>query len=123
MTRRRRYASAAAAIIVCFACRPHDLTDRDLLDYTHTTYDAAAMQNRRVRLGIHKGQAVLVDFVCVGVCPDYTRRIIHYDLKAGPECTAAGGVIDPIPVRVGVGYVARPFCVPKVLEDMGESYK
>jgi hypothetical protein len=122
-TRRRSGWLAAATIVGSLACGTRDLSDRDLVEYMKTTYDAAAMQNRRVRLGMHNGRAVLVDFLCVGVCPDYTRRVIHYDLSAGPECTAAGGVVDPVFVRVGTGSVGRPFCVPKVLEGKGDSYK
>jgi len=93
------------------------LTDADLQAYAAKPFDHAAMMFKHVALGRHHGTPVVVDFPCGDVCPNYTVRIIHYDLAPGPACAAAGGVEQAIMVPRGIAVSSETFCVPRVLGD------
>ncbi len=73
------------------------------------------MMFKQERLGRHHGVAVVADFPCGDVCPDYTTRIIHYDVAPGPACAKAGGVEEIKMIPRGIAVMRQPFCVPKVL--------
>ncbi|MEA3065317.1 MAG: hypothetical protein QOJ27_1769 [Sphingomonadales bacterium] len=90
------------------------LTDRDLLRYAAAPFDHRAMMFRHVILGRHNGAVVVADHPCGDVCPQYTRRIVHYDL-APERCARAGGVVVEELVPAGIAVRRRPYCEPKVL--------
>jgi hypothetical protein len=109
---------ASAALLpfanaVCAA--PRVLTDADLVAYAAASYDHRAMMGKHIILGLHRGVAVVAEFPCSDVCPDYTTRIIHYDLAPGAACEAAGGVTQSRGVPMGIAVMKRDFCVPKPL--------
>jgi hypothetical protein len=58
---------------------------------------------------------VVVDYPCADVCPDYTVRIIHYDVAPGHDCDQIGGktVVRAVPFAIAAR--VEPFCVPAVL--------
>lgn len=90
------------------------LTDNDLLRLAAAPFDRRAMMFERVVLGRHRGFPVVADHPCGDVCPQYTRRIIHYDLT--PErCPAARGVVVVEVVPVSIAVQRKPFCKPAVL--------
>jgi hypothetical protein len=91
------------------------LSDADLVAYAAKPYDKAAMMLKQVRLGVNHGLVVLVDFPCSDICPNYTTRIIHYELGPGPQCVAAGGANETRAVPFSIAVVEKQFCVPKVL--------
>lgn len=91
------------------------LTDADLTRYAAASFDKRAMMFKQERLGRHHGVAVVADFPCGDVCPDYTTRIIHYDVAPGPACAKAGGVEEIKMIPRGIAVMRQPFCVPKVL--------
>jgi hypothetical protein len=91
------------------------LSDADLVAYAARPYDKAAMMERQVRLGLHQGLVVLVDFPCSDICPAYTTQIIHYELGPGPPCEAAGGVTQTREVPYSIAVIEKQFCVPSVL--------
>jgi hypothetical protein len=68
-------------------------------------------------LGVRQGVRVVADFPCGDICPDYTTRIIHYEVEPGPGCDAAGGVVVSYPVPRSIAVIRQPFCIPKVLAD------
>jgi len=105
------------------ACGPRALSDSDLLKYAASPYDKRSMEGKHIVLGVHGGTKVVVDFPCSDLCPQYTTRIIHYDLEPGPECSARGGVEQRIDVPVGIGRFPVPFCLPKVLAENQTLYK
>ena len=47
------------------------------------------MMEKRITLGLHHGVPVVVEFPCSDICPQYTTRIVHYDLAPGAACAAA----------------------------------
>jgi hypothetical protein len=105
----------AALIATPAAAQLPQLSDADLTAYAAKTYDKAAMMEQHVTLGVHNGVAVVADFPCSDVCPDYTTRIIHYAIGPGPACTAAGGVSVVRMVPYSIAEVEKEFCVPKVV--------
>lgn len=94
------------------------LTDNDLLRLAAAPFDRRAMMFRRLVLGRHRGFAVVADHPCGDVCPQYTRRIIHYDL-APERCAAAGGVVVEELVPMSIAVRRKPFCKPAVLARGG----
>jgi hypothetical protein len=106
----------AAASTARSAQAPRALTDADLVAYAAKPYDKAAMMFHHVPLGLHHGALVVADFPCGDLCPDYTRRIIHYDLAPGPACAKAGGVVEMRGVPAGIAMTETAFCVPAVLK-------
>lgn len=69
-----------------------------------SSFDERAMEGKHVRLGRHMGNAVVADFPCADLCPQYTVRIIHYDVEPGAACTAR----------------PTPYCLPRVLAERVE---
>ncbi|HEX8225342.1 MAG TPA: hypothetical protein VF605_16125 [Allosphingosinicella sp.] len=90
------------------------LTDNDLLRHAAAPFDKRAMMFKRVVLGRHRGHAVVAIHPCGDVCPQYTRRIVHYDL-APERCAAAGGVVVEELVPVAIAVRRQPYCKPAVL--------
>jgi hypothetical protein len=109
----------AAIPCLAAAAEADTISDQQLVGYAHTPFDRAAKMLKRDVLGVHHGVRVVADFPCSDVCPDYTVRVIHYDVAPGPECAAIGGaeVVRRVPVSIAV--VEKTFCVPKILADSG----
>src|SRR5262249_33956082 len=100
------------------------ITDSALLSYASTPYDKYLfLLKRRVLLGLLNGTPVVVDFICSDVCPDYTVRVIHFELGKDQDCAAAGGIEKTIRVPVSIAKMDRVFCFPKVLVDNWETYQ
>jgi hypothetical protein len=95
--------------------RPRQLSDADLIAYAARPFDRQAMMEQHIVVGLHHGVPVVADFPCSDVCPNYTTRIIHYDLAPGPACTAAGGVIQVRRVPYSIAMIEKDFCVPRPL--------
>jgi hypothetical protein len=91
------------------------LTDAALVAYAAAPFDKAAMMERRVELGRHRGVPVVAEFPCSDICPAYTVRIIHYAVPPGAPCDAAGGVTETRQVPFSIATREEAFCVPKVL--------
>ncbi|HWU94562.1 MAG TPA: hypothetical protein VN029_03120 [Sphingomonas sp.] len=68
----------------------------------------------RLAIGLHRGVPVVASYVCSDLCPDYTKRIIRYNLRAGPACEAAGGVSKSLTVPMGIGVGQALYCLPAV---------
>jgi hypothetical protein len=65
-------------------------------------------------LGSHRGVPVIVSYTCSDVCPDYTKRIVRYNLPPDEECTRVGGISRNIVVPSGIGTGLRRYCIPAV---------
>jgi hypothetical protein len=89
------------------------LDDAKLIDFIRRPFDPMSDETRWPRaLGTHDGVAVVVSYTCSDVCPDYTKRIVHYDLAPGEECARAGGISKNIVVPSGIGTGLRRYCIP-----------
>ncbi|PWK83508.1 hypothetical protein [Fulvimonas soli] len=118
----RSSALAALALVLAAGCatRAADagaLDDAALRAYAARPWDKAKLMNTTVRLGTHHGVPVVAEFPCSDVCPQYTVRIIHYELPAGADCRSAGGVEQAVGVPVAIAMMTRTFCFPKVLVE------
>ncbi|MGN6149732.1 MAG: hypothetical protein ACTHPD_14425 [Rhizomicrobium sp.] len=106
-----------ALIAGCAGASADTLTDTALSVRANAIiHTAAAIEPDRV-LGTHRGTNVVVTTRCGDVCPAYTVRVVHYDLKPGVTCTAAGGEVAKVIMPVGIGVVPQEFCIPAVLYE------
>jgi hypothetical protein len=94
---------------------PAILTDAGLVAYAARPFDKAAMMERRIELGRHRGVPVVAEFPCSDICPAYTVRIIHYAVAPGAPCDAAGGVTETRSVPFSIATREEAFCIPKPL--------
>ena len=70
----------------------------------------------RRTLGMHHGAPVVVSYTCSDLCPNYTRRIVRYNVLAGPDCDRIGGISKDIVVPKGIGAGPRRYCIPAVTD-------
>jgi hypothetical protein len=112
-----RAAAATAFLLTSGMAQPAPgpLTDRAIAAYAARPYDKARMMGRREVLGVHNGVRVIVEFPCGDICPDYTTRVIHYEVAPGPACVRARGVVRHAIIARGPAASRQPFCVPRVL--------
>lgn len=108
----------AASPAVGPGVRPRPIGNRAILRYARSRFDRSAMAFRHVVIGTQHGVPVVADFPCSDMCPQETRRIIHYAVDPGPRCAAIGGVTRQILVPMGIAVARRPYCVPRVIADL-----
>ena len=118
----KRIGAVAAAALVLAACAsqaatPDTLDDAALLAYAHKPWDKATLMHTTVPLGRYRGVPVVAEFPCGDVCPQYTRRIIHFELPAGASCDSVGGVARQVLMPMAITVRPKTFCFPKVLVD------
>jgi len=93
------------------------IEDGFLIDFVRQDFDPTSERTQWPRtLGLHHGVPVIVSYTCSDLCPDYTKRIVRYNLLAGEECAQAGGVSKDIVVPRGIGVGLRRYCIPAVTE-------
>ena len=112
---------ALPAIPVLAACADTMLTlsDSELLAYARSSFGNSP-DSGGVIVGRYQGTVVVAGYACSDVCPDYTVRIIHYDVSANrEECTRVGGIVRTELVPIMMGNMPVPFCEPKILAELG----
>jgi hypothetical protein len=97
------------------------VSDAELLEYASQPYDKGGMMWKRVVLGINRGAQVVATFPCSDLCPNYTVRVIHYEIPLS-RCSEIGGVEKNIRVPQGIAMHDQPFCVPRVLVENWDRY-
>lgn len=108
--------SVAAPELISSADRFAPIGDAALVALAKTPFDPKSDRRKWVlAVGLHRGVQVVASYVCSDVCPDYTKRIIRYNLRAGPDCEAAGGVSKALAVPMGIGVGQRLYCLPAVI--------
>ena len=99
------------------AADPTPIDDATLVAFVREPFDPMGKRSAWPRtLGMHRGAPVVVSYVCSDVCPRYTRRIVRYNLLAGPDCERAGGISKDIRVPKGIGAGYRRYCIPAATE-------
>ncbi|WP_049623893.1 hypothetical protein [Frateuria defendens] len=115
-----------AAVLLAAACAARAATpvlgDVALRAYAERPWDKAALMGSTVRLGTHHGVPVVAEYPCADVCPQYTVRIIHYELPPGLGCADAGGVERSVGVPVAIAVLPKTFCFPRVLVEADLHY-
>jgi hypothetical protein len=119
-----RLISVVVALVATTACLGEQgaMSEASLLEYASTPYKKGAHGADHQVLGELNDVDVVVDFICSDVCPDYTVRIIHFDVEPGPKCDEIGGVEQSVVVPVAIAAMPKLFCFPKVLTDNWEAY-
>ena len=118
---------AATAVLYAIGCNgpfpPRgEISDEQLLRWATTRYDKRAFMNTHITLGTHRGQALVVDFPCSDVCPDYTARVVHYILPPGKTCAEVGGVVKAFKVPAGPASHLEEFCFPSAIAQAWARY-
>jgi len=89
------------------------LSEETLLAYASAPFDR--VDKHIFHLGQLNGAPVIAEFICSDVCPDYTVRVIRYELKKNQTCSEVGGVEKALRIPVGIGATDKTFCFPRVL--------
>ena len=93
------------------------IDDAALIDFVREPFDPTSDETSWPRtLGRHNHVPVIVSYTCSDVCPDYTKRIVRYNLTPGEECTRVGGISKDIVVPSGIGTALRRYCIPAVTD-------
>lgn len=95
-----------------------ELTDADLLKMAAQPFDKGRVMNMSYSVGRHHGMPVRVDFPCGDICPDYTAKIIRYDVEPG-ACPRDYGEVLTVGVPGGAALLLHNFCFPRVLRVVG----
>lgn len=111
-----------ALMLVFLAGCGRRLTDRDVLNYASSGYDKSLYDQSPEILGSLRGFDVVVEYKCSDICPDYTVRVIRFELPDGKTCDEAGGRykyfdLPPFSAQPKGGY-----CIPAVLLDNWGQY-
>jgi len=102
------------AIISSLANAMDELSASDILSLALNPYDKREKMNTEEIIGTHEGKEVKVIYPCGDICPDYTKRVIHYIIEI-ENCNKSNGVIKEIKVTRGRASNYESFCVPKVI--------
>lgn len=91
------------------------LTAATLQAWADQPWDKAALMHTTVEVGYYQGVAVVAEHPCSDVCPQYTIRVIHYQLPPGASCASVGGVEGKVLVPIAITVLPKTFCVPEPL--------
>jgi hypothetical protein len=111
----------SAAAYTAETIRP--ISEDQLLSYATDSYDKNHIEKQHDLLGQLNGTNVVVDYICSDLCPFYTVRVIHYELRKEQNCASAGGVEKALRIPVSIATTDKVFCFPKVLTDNWEKYQ
>ncbi|MEO6968814.1 MAG: hypothetical protein ABI132_10245 [Rhodanobacteraceae bacterium] len=100
-----------------------ELDNQKILNFVTTPYSATQIPGRRLFLGMHHGARVVADFICSDVCPNYTVRVIHYDLKQDESCSAVSGIERKALIPFSITATYKAYCFPKVITDNWQAYQ
>ena len=118
--------TALSAFLICNCAHgsstEKSLTNRDIVDYAALPYDKNKITAKHLLLGTHSDSDVVVDFICSDICPNYTVRVIHYNLRKDQKCSDVGGIEKQLLIPVAIAATLKTFCFPKALTENWESY-
>jgi predicted esterase len=118
-------ALATFVLLLALGCRrgalrdspDRELSDAELREIASAPFDAAEVMFHSFAVGRHHGHPVRIEFPCGDVCPDYTVRIVRYDVA--PEACPPEGEVVTLGVPGGIAIHMKDFCVPRVLSVKG----
>jgi hypothetical protein len=118
------FAAVAGMAIGASACAgtPAQMDAAALQAWAGKPWDKAALMNTTVELGRYRNVPVVAEFPCSDVCPQYTVRIIHYQLPPETSCASVGGVEKEVLVPIAITVRAKTFCIPEPLVASGAYY-
>ncbi|MEO7068626.1 MAG: hypothetical protein ABI114_17075 [Rhodanobacter sp.] len=104
------------------ASEPYSLTAATLQTWAEQPWDKATLMHTTVALGRYQGVPVVAEHPCSDVCPQYTIRVIHYQLPPEVTCASVGGVEQQVLVPIAITVLPKTFCIPKPLLASGRYY-
>ncbi len=118
------FAAVAGMAIGASACAgtPAQMDAAALQGWAGKPWDKAALMNSTVQVGRYRGVPVVAEHPCSDVCPQYTVRIIHYQLPPQVSCASVGGVEKEVLVPIAITVRPKTFCVPEPLVASGQYY-
>ena len=118
------FAAVAGMAIGATACAgtPAQMDAAALQAWAGQPWDKAALMNTTVALGRYRNVPVVAEFPCSDVCPQYTVRIIHYQLPPEASCASVGGVEKEVLVPIAITVRPKTFCIPQPLVASGQYY-
>lgn len=118
------FAAVAGMAIGATACAgtPAQMDAAALQAWASKPWDKAALMNTTVELGRYRNVPVVAEFPCSDVCPQYTVRIIHYQLPPEASCASVGGVEKEVLVPIAITVRPKTFCIPEPLVASGQYY-
>ena len=118
------FAAVAGMAIGATACAgtPAQMDAAALQAWAGQPWDKAALMNTTVELGRYRNVPVVAEFPCSDVCPQYTVRIIHYQLPPEASCASVGGVEKEVLVPIAITVRSKTFCIPEPLVASGQYY-
>jgi hypothetical protein len=118
------FAAVAGMAIGATACAgtPAQMDAAALQAWAGQPWDKAALMNTSVELGRYRNVPVVAEFPCSDVCPQYTVRIIHYQLQPEASCASVGGVEKEVLVPIAITVRPKTFCIPEPLVASGRYY-
>ena len=111
--------SALILIFAPLAIAEEALTNNRILKFAMEPYAKSAKMNTTEILGTHNKNILQVIYPCGDICPDYTKRIIHYKIEM-KNCKNIGGIIKKKRIVRGRASNIESFCVPVVIADNWE---
>ena len=91
-----------------------EISDEELLKYAESSFNKEKMMFKEMIIGKHNGVPIKVSFPCSDLCPNYTIRIIRYDVELD-KCEEIGGIRKAIYVPFGIAMMPKGFCFPKII--------
>ena len=127
MSRNSILVSAAFVALLNAGCavrasEPGQLDAAALQAQAARPWDKASLMHTTVVLGSYRGVPVVAEHPCSDVCPQYTVRIIHYQLPVDASCASVGGVEKQVLVPIAIAVRPKTFCVPEPLVASGAYY-
>ncbi|EIM02637.1 hypothetical protein RHOFW104T7_00490 [Rhodanobacter thiooxydans] len=114
---------AIAGMTACaHAGTPASMDAAALQAWAGRPWDKASVMHTTVEIGRYHGVPVVAEHPCADVCPQYTVRIIHYQLPPEASCASVGGVEKEVLVPIAITVMPKTFCVPKPLVASGLYY-
>ena len=116
----QQYLAALLFAVLTQGCAAQqELSDSQLVAFQQEKFDKRKFMWQTTRLGMHHGTMVIAEHPCSDLCPQYTVRIVRYDLPVD-KCKNAGGIIGYRIVPEGIALGVKGFCVPPVLASLKE---
>ena len=118
------FAFVAGMAVGAAACAgaPAQMDAAALQTWASQPWDKASLMHTTVSVGRYRGVSVVAEHPCSDVCPQYTVRIIHYQLPPDASCASVGGVEKEVLVPIAITVRPKTFCVPQPLVDSGQYY-
>lgn len=114
---------AVASVAACAnAGTPAQMNAAALQAWASQPWDKAALMHTTVDVGRYNGVPVVAEHPCSDVCPQYTVRIIHYELPPEASCASVGGVEKEVLVPIAIAVRPKTFCIPEPLVASGRYY-